>query len=166
MIQAVLNATRLPVMVMLRPRGGDFCFDTSEKEVMRHDLEQLLSCDSRIGIVLGALTPEGHVDVATCRDFCERAGGRSLTFHRAFDLVRDPFESLERIVDLGIDRILTSGHCATAEAGIPLLTEMVQRSRERIAIMPASGINARNASRIVRETGARQIHFSGREGPT
>jgi copper homeostasis protein cutC len=89
-------------------------------------------------------------------------GDMSVTFHRAFDMCRNPQEALEQIIELGCHRILTSGQEATAEKGIPLLKELVELADERIIIMPGCGVNPKNIRKIAEETGACEFHFSGR----
>ena len=155
----VLTATKLHVII--RPRGGDFLYSDLEKEIMLEDVR--MACRLGVdGVVFGALTAEGDVDVAFMRELMTAAEGLSVTFHRAFDVCRNPFEALEQIIDLGCDRILTSGQEPKAEDGVELLRELVQRAGDRIIIMPGCGVNANNIAKIARETGAREFHFSGR----
>ena len=155
----VLTTTKLHVII--RPRGGDFLYSDLEKEIMLEDVR--MACRLGVdGVVFGALTAEGDVDVAFMRELMTAAEGLSVTFHRAFDVCRNPFEALEQIIDLGCDRILTSGQEPKAEDGVELLRELVQRAGDRIIIMPGCGVNANNIAKIARETGAREFHFSGR----
>jgi len=148
--------------VIIRPRGGDFLYSDLEQQTMLKDIEiaKKLGAD---GMVIGCLTPEGEVDMARNRELIQAAEGMSITFHRAFDMCRDPFESLERIIELGCDRILTSGQQPTAEQGIDLLNKLVEKAGKRIIIMPGSGVNAQNIVRLAKETGAREFHLSARE---
>ncbi len=154
-----LKETRLHVII--RPRGGDFLYSPMEQEIMLHDIAvaRELGAD---GVVIGCLTAEGDVDVALTQRLVEAAGEMSVTFHRAFDMCRDPKKALEEIIALGIDRILTSGQEESAEAGIPLLRELVEQAAGRLIIMPGCGVNAGNIRRIAEETGATEFHFSGR----
>ncbi len=154
-----LTTTRLHVII--RPRGGDFLYSTIEQEIMLHDIAvaRELGAD---GVVIGCLTAEGDVDVALTQRLVEAAGEMSVTFHRAFDMCREPKVALEQLIELGIDRILTSGQEATAETGIPLLRELVAQANGRIIIMPGCGVNADNIRQIAEETGAKEFHFSGR----
>jgi copper homeostasis protein len=151
----------MALYVIIRPRGGDFLYSDPEFEVMLRDIEAVrrLGVD---GVVTGCLTAEGEVDVARNRELVAAAGGMSVTFHRAFDVCRDPFESLERIISLGFRRILSSGQRQRAVEGLPLLRELVRRAGRRIIIMPGSGINAHNIATIARETGAVEFHLSAR----
>lgn len=155
----VLTSTKLHVII--RPRGGDFLYSDLEKEIMLEDVRMVrrLGVD---GVVFGALTAFGDVDMEFMRQLMEEAEGMSVTFHRAFDVCRDPFEALEQIVELGCDRILTSGQMPKAEEGVELLKQLVDRAGDRIIIMPGCGVNVNNIVKIARGTGAREFHFSGR----
>lgn len=148
--------------VIIRPRGGDFLYSEIEHKIMLKDIgiARQLGVD---GIVIGCLTAEGEVDMERNKALIDAADGMSVTFHRAFDMCRNPFESLERIISLGCDRILTSGQQQQAEQGVPLLKELVQRAGDRIIIMPGSGINAANIALIAKETGAKEFHLSARK---
>lgn len=148
--------------VIIRPRGGDFLYSDLEQEIMLRDIEtaRRLGAD---GIVIGCLTADGDVDMACNAALIKAAKGMSVTFHRAFDMSRDPFESLERIISLGCDRILTSGQQPKAEQGIPLLKRLVDQAGDRILILPGSGINEKNIKTLATGTGAREFHLSARE---
>lgn len=155
----LLTTTKLHVII--RPRGGDFLYSDLEKEIMLEDVRMArrLGVD---GVVFGALTAEGDVDMEFMRQLMEEAEGMSVTFHRAFDVCRDPREALEQIIELGCERILTSGQMPKAEEGVELLRELVERAGERIIIMPGCGVNASNIAHIAEATGAREFHFSAR----
>lgn len=148
--------------VIIRPRSGDFLYSLLEHKIMLKDIEiaRQLGVD---GVVIGCLTAEGEVDMERNRELIDAAGDMSVTFHRAFDMCRDPFDSLERIISLGCHRILTSGQQQQAEQGIPLLKELVQRANDRIIIMPGSGINMHNIAAIAKESGAKEFHLSARK---
>lgn len=160
-IAIAVERLRIPVHVLIRPRAGDFVFDDLECEVMRRDIEtcKALGC---AGVVIGALTPAGDLDVPGCRRLMEAAHGLSVTFHRAFDFVRDPENTLEAVIALGCDRLLTSGQAADALAGAPLIRALIEQARERITIMPGGGIDARNIAAIAQATGAREFHASAK----
>ena len=147
--------------VIIRPRGGDFLYSDLEQKIMLKDIEiaRSLGVD---GIVIGCLTPQGDVDMVRNRELIEAAGEMSVTFHRAFDMCRDPFESLEKIIELGCSHLLTSGQQPKAEQGIPLIKRLVEQADNRIVIMPGSGITEQNISKIVSETGVRELHLSAR----
>ena len=148
--------------VIIRPRGGDFLYNNLEHKIMLKDIENAgnLGVD---GVVFGCLTPEGDIDMKRNRELIEAAGGMSVTFHRAFDMCKNPFDALEKIIELGCDRILTSGQQPKAVDGVNLLKKLVQKADNRIIIMPGSGINAKNISQIALETGAKEFHLSARE---
>lgn len=155
----LLTTTKLHVII--RPRGGDFLYSSLEKEIMLEDVRMArrLGVD---GVVFGVLTAEGDVDMEFMRRLMAEAEGMSVTFHRAFDVCRDPREALEQIIELGCERILTSGQMPKAEEGVELLRELVERAGERIIIMPGCGVNASNIAHIAEATGAREFHFSAR----
>ena len=156
----LLTHTRLHVII--RPRGGDFLYSPLEEEIMVHDIDMATRLGAD-GVVIGCLKADGSIDTDMAGRLLEHVGkGMSVTFHRAFDMCRDPMEALEQIVGLGIDRILTSGQEATAEQGIPLLRQLVERAAGRIVIMPGCGVNAGNIEKIARETGAGEFHLSAR----
>ncbi len=155
----LLTSTKLHVII--RPRGGDFLYSPLEQEIMLRDIAAAREVGAD-GVVFGCLTAEGDVDIPLMQRLMEAAKGMSVTFHRAFDMCRDPFTALERVIELGADRILTSGQAATAEQGIPLIAKLVKRAAGRIIIMPGCGVNASNIRRIAEETGSREFHFSGR----
>lgn len=146
--------------VIIRPRGGDFLYSMDECEVMLRDIEmaQRIGVD---GVVIGCLTAEGEVDVDKMRLLIDAAGDMSITFHRAFDMCKDPFKALEAIERLGCNRILTSGQKGSAEEGIPLLKQLVEKANQ-VIIMPGCGVNAANIRKIAAETGANEFHLSAR----
>lgn len=155
-----LKNTKLHVLI--RPRGGDFCYSKYELDIMRLDIVSAQRHDVD-GFVLGCLTPEGDVDKEAMKKVLKETQGESITFHRAFDMCKDPFQALEDIIELGCDRILTSGQQPTAEEGIPLIKKLVEQAAGRIIIMPGCGINPQNIRKIAEETGATEFHFSGRK---
>ena len=152
----------LVLNVIIRPRGGDFLYNGYEVACMEEDIRtcKRLGAD---GVVIGALTAEGDIDTATCKRLIAAADGMSITFHRAFDMCRNPKEALEQLISLGCHRVLTSGQAATAEAGIPLLKELVEQANGRIIIMPGCGVNSGNTANILHATGAGEIHASARK---
>lgn len=154
--------TQTKLNVIIRPRGGDFLYSDLEQKIMLKDIEMCrkLGVD---GVVIGCLTPDGDVDVQHNKELIDAAGEMSVTFHRAFDMCRNPFEGLEQIIELGCERILTSGQQPKAEQGVDLLKQLVEKAADRIIIMPGSGINEENIARIARETGATEFHLSARE---
>ena len=157
MICAVLEVTSLPVMVMIRPRGGPFCFTKDEKNVMRRDAQLVLE-QPIAGIVMGAAGEDGSIDEAFCEEIRRLSMGRSMTFHRAFDQLKEPVESLEKLVRLGVDRLLTSGQAPTAMEGVELIRQLVDISADRIVVMPGGGVRAENIADLVAECEVTEVH--------
>ena len=159
MARQLLQNTKLHVII--RPRGGDFLYSPLELEIMLHDIKvaRQLGAD---GVVFGCLTAEGDIDIPAMKMLMNAVGDMSVTFHRAFDMCKNPQEALEQIIALGCSRILTSGQEPNAVKGIPLLKELVKRADGRIIIMPGCGVNPSNILHIAEETGACEFHFSGR----
>lgn len=161
MIRAVRAAFPRGLMVIIRPRGYDFLYSQDELEVMTHDLRSARELGAD-GVVIGCLTAEGRVDAGHCQRLLAAAGPLDLTFHRAFDMTRDPGEALEDILALGIKRILTSGGQPDVPAGVAAIMGFVRQSAGRASIMPGGGVTAENVAEIVSATGAREIHLSAR----
>jgi copper homeostasis protein len=150
---------RIPVHVILRPRGGDFCYSDSEFELMQLDIEtaKQIGVD---GVVIGILNVDGRVDRERTATLVARARPMSVTFHRAFDMANDPFEALETLIDLGVKRILTSGQAASALEGAGMIRDLVQRAGERIIIMAGAGVNEDNVVEIITQTRVKEVHGS------
>ncbi|MCF0159854.1 MAG: copper homeostasis protein CutC [Bacteroidaceae bacterium] len=160
--QAVTLKDCLNVHVLIRPRSGDFVYTEQETEIMADDIRTAVECGVD-GVVIGALTPDGDVDVEVCRRLVEAARGvKNITFHRAFDMCRNPESALEQVIALGCNRLLTSGLAPTAETGIPMLRRLVLQADGRLSVMPGCGVGTGNARRILDESGAREIHASAR----
>lgn len=159
MARRVLTTTKLHVII--RPRGGDFLYSDLEREIMLEDVRMArrLGVD---GVVFGVLTSDGDIDMDFMRQLMAESEGMSVTFHRAFDVCRNPFVALEQIIELGCDRILTSGQMPKAEDGVDLLKQLVEKAGDRIIIMPGCGVNAGNIAKIAQITGAKEFHFSAR----
>ena len=149
----------IPVQVLIRVREGDFVYSKDEICKMRNDI-RLARKLGATGVVIGALMPDGSIDEEAIRCMMDEAEGLSVTFHRAFDVCHEPEEALEKIISIGCHRLLTSGQATTAEQGIPMLKKLVEQADGRIIIMPGAGVNPQNASRILEETGALEIHGS------
>jgi copper homeostasis protein len=144
--------------VIIRPRGGDFYYSAIEYEIMRRDIEvaKQLGAD---GIVIGLLNPNGTIDKKRTKALIDLARPMSVTFHRAFDMTRDPFAALETLIELGADRVLTTGQEATVVEGMELIAELVQRAHQRIIVMPG-GAQEHNIARVVKTTGAQEFHMT------
>lgn len=155
----------IPVQVLIRPREGNFIYNKEEIETMAESIRMAKSLGVN-GVVIGALTPAGDVDKEAIRFLMKETDGLSVTFHRAFDVCRNPLLALEDIIALGCHRLLTSGQAQSAEKGIPLLCQLVNQAANRIIIMPGAGVTPQNAMHILSETGATEIHGSIRENGT
>jgi copper homeostasis protein len=157
LIELVRAKVSIGLQVMIRPRGGDFCFDNDEFGIMQRDIElaKKLGAD---GVVFGILDADGRVDTARCQKLVDLARPMEVTFHRAFDMSADLKRSLDDVCAVGADRILTSGGQPTALQGLETISALVKAAKGRIAIMPGSGIKSENARRIVEESGVREIH--------
>jgi copper homeostasis protein len=158
-----LSAGRLGVHVLVRPRGGDFVYSADERDIMLRDIVAARSAGAD-GIVIGALTRAAAVDVGLMASLTEAARPASVTFHRAFDETADPLAAFDDVLEIGADRLLTSGTAISALAGADLIAGLVCRSAGRLTVLPGGGVSAANAAEILRRTGARELHFSGR-GP-
>jgi copper homeostasis protein len=158
-MKAVRQAISIDVYAMIRPRGGDFYYSHDEFHAMREDIlqSQLLSLD---GVVFGILTPEGDIDKKRCKKLIDLARPLKVTCHRAFDMTRNPLQALEDCIDVGFDRILTSGQRNKAIEGVDLLAQLVAQAAGRISIMAGSGITPENALALVTKTKVSEIHFS------
>ena len=161
-VQLALERLQIPVHAMIRPRRGDFLYSDAEFEAMQRDIE-LVKAAGAHGVVFGILLADGRIDSKRSRQLAGLARPLSVTFHRAFDMCRDPRAALSQLIDMGLDTLLTSGQADTAAEGIPLIAELVARAAGRIEIMPGAGINAGNISRIAEATGAQTFHFSGKQ---
>jgi copper homeostasis protein len=152
-------AVKLPIIAMIRPRSAGFCYSRAEFAVMQRDAEAALG-EKADGIAFGILTAAGALDVPRCRQMMKLAGGQQAVFHRAFDVVRDPFKTLEQLIDLGVTRIMTSGQEASAYNGAVNIAEYIRRAAGRIEILPAGGINRFTVADVIKRTGCDQIHAS------
>lgn len=150
--------TSIPINVMIRPRGGDFCYSDVEFETMLADARLFREAGAN-ALVFGILTPEGEIDKERSRAFLEVARPLPVTFHRAFDMTRDPYKAIEDLIELGVDRILTSGLEASVPEGLDLLADLIKRYGDKIVIMPGAGINERNIERIHQTLQAKEYHM-------
>lgn len=149
----------IPLFPIIRPRGGDFLYSNEEFRIMEHDILQCreLGCD---GVVLGMLRADGSVDRERTSKLVEAAYPMEVTFHRAFDRVKEPMQALEDVISTGCTRILTSGLAPTVSEGIETIRRLQQAADGRIVIMPGSGVRADNIRDIVEATGVTEIHSS------
>lgn len=155
----VKAAVDLPVMVMIRPRPGGFAYSDAEFRVMLRDLALALDHGAD-GLVFGVLRADGCVDRERCRRLVEAASGRPAVFHRAIDVTPDPFEALETLIELGFERVMTSGQEENAYQGAATIAALIERARGRIEVLPAGGINRFTLADVVARTGCDQVHGS------
>lgn len=159
LLQAAVEVS-CDVHVMIRPRAGDFRYTAEEVAVMRHEIAQVRDL-GLAGVVIGAGGGEG-LDYATLDQLCRAASGLSITLHRVVDLLPDRYAPLQRVTDLGINRILTSGGAKHAQDGLDDIAAQVANAPDGLRIMPGSGVKAENAAQILSTTGARDLHASAR----
>lgn len=160
-IELARKHLHIDINVMIRPRGGDFLYSDLEFAIMQRDIEIAKELGAN-GVVLGILTEYGHVDAERTHRLIELAHPMSVTFHRAFDMVADEAHALDTLLRLGVDRVLTSGLEPTALEGADTIAQLIQQAAGRMIVMPGGGIHERNIAKIVHQTGASEIHMSGR----
>ena len=160
-IKKAREVLQIELYCMIRPRGGDFFYTDEEFDIMKTDVQtcKQLGCD---GVVIGMLNQDGTVDKDRCKKLVELAYPMGVTYQRAFDRVKDPFAALEDIIEMGCERILTSGLVPSCFDGAPLIAQLIQQSDDRIIIMPGSGLRASNVIDVAKITGAGEFHTSAR----
>jgi len=160
-IKAAREQLRIPLYCMIRPRGGDFLYSDEEIAIMKKDVAvcKELGCD---GVVFGLLNADGAVDIKNTAELVRLAYPMGVTFHRAFDRVKDPESALEVIIETGCERILTSGLKPTAPEGAELIARLIKDADDRIIIMPGSGVRSGNIMELAKKTGATEFHSSAR----
>ncbi len=160
-IELSKKVLQIPVYVLIRPRGGDFCYSETEIQTMLRDIEicKMLGVD---GIVCGALERNGTLQLQQLRRFLAASEGMDFTFHRAFDRCNDPFLALEQCIDFGVSRILTSGQQPTAMQGVDCIAKLVEKAENKISIMPGSGVSPDNILEIKTLTQATEFHLSAK----
>ncbi len=147
--------------VLVRPRGGDFCYSSIEYETMRQDIINVKSLGAN-GVVIGILKPNGTIDIERIKELIEIARPLDVTFHRAFDMVSDPLNCFEELIKLGVNRVLTSGQQESAIAGKDLIKKMIEISGNEIIVMPGGGINIDNICELAEHTNAKEFHLSAK----
>jgi len=157
LVAACVARLSIPVFVLVRPRAGSFVLSTAELAATVEGILRVTSLGAG-GIVAGALTPEGRVDVPATAEMIAAAGGLPFTFHRAFDEIADQVEALEALIGLGVRRVLTSGGAKTAEEGAGRIGELVRQAAGRIGILAGGSVRAHNAAALVRATGVTEVH--------
>lgn len=161
LIKSAVNMASIPVYPIIRPRGGDFCYNNNELELIKSDIIacKQLGCK---GIAIGILTKNNMVDFVKLKEIVDLAYPLGVTFIRAFDITPQPEEALELIIKAGCERILTSAQAINAEDAIPLLQKLIKQADNRISIMPGSGVRAENLEKLIKESGAWEFHTSAR----
>jgi copper homeostasis protein len=158
-LQEAKRRLKIPIMVMVRPRSGGFCYTEAEMATMERDAEAAIE-NGADGVVFGILQSDGRIDLARCGRIRQLIGKRQAVFHRAFDVTPDPLEALEQLVDLNMTRILTSGQKESVPEGVELITRLIERAGDRIEILPGGGIQLWNAKEVIERTGCRQVHLT------
>ena len=161
-MQIIQDKTQLPITVLVRPRAGNFIYSDPEKELILKEIEAFINAGAE-GIVIGARLEDGTIDIPFMRD-CQKINTTAVSiFHRAFDFVEDHSKALDQIIELGFDRLLTSGKAVSSIDGIPILNELIHQADGRISIMPGGGITADNISQLITAVPAKEIHLSAKK---
>jgi len=161
LIKQAKQKLSIPIHVLIRPRRGDFLYSNSELELMKEDIAicQELGIE---GVVFGVLRKNATVNLEENKKLLVAARGMKTSFHRAFDMLCQASTDLEKLIELGFDKVLTSGQASTAEQGSDNLKKLIEQADNRISIIAAGGINANNVAKIVSQTGVREVHASAR----
>lgn len=159
LLQQVKEAVDVPVMAMVRPRAGGFCYSSSERRLMRREALALLQ-DGADGIVVGSITQRGEIDLELIRGLKVACESRQLVFHMAFDSLSDGGGAIEELIRCGVTRVLTAGGCKTAIQGSPGIAQLQERARDRIEILPGGGVTAEHIRSLIEQTGCWQVHGS------
>jgi len=158
-IKKCREAFTVPLFPIIRPRGGDFLYTKDEFEIMKNDIKlcKELGCE---GIVIGLLNMDGTIDMTRTSELIELAYPLEVTFHRAFDRCKDPFAALEELIEIGCQRILTSGQKPIVSEGVDLIAELNKKADDRIIILPGSGVRKDNIKMLAEKTGCIEFHSS------
>ena len=157
-IKTTLDTLTIPVNVLIRPRSGDFTYSEAEFDIMKRDILfcKQLGCN---GIVAGILTSDNSLDIRRTQILADLAKPLSFTFHRAFDWVNNPLHAIDKLIEIGVNRVLTSGQETSAVKGIELLKKLRQYCSEKLVILPGGGITIHNVLQF-KNTGFKEVHFS------
>ena len=158
----IRKACDIPINVLIRPRYGDFLYTDYEFQMIAEDAQMFRELGAD-GIVVGFLKPDGNLDTQRLKELKKKVGTGSMTLHRAFDVCRDPYRSLEEAIEAGADTILTSGQQNTCLEGRKLLGELIRKAEGKIDIMAGSGVNVSTMACLMDEIDARSFHMSGKE---
>lgn len=162
LFEQVREKTGVRTHVLIRPRFGDFLYSAEEADIICREIRQFRSAGAD-GIVIGALTPGGSLDLEQMKRFIDSAGGMSITLHRAFDMCRDPFAELEHARQLGIHTILTSGQASSCLEGLSMLNQLVKAAGKEITVLAGAGIDAAAVKILLAETNLTAFHMSGKK---
>ena len=160
-VKFCLEKLKIPVNVIVRPRGGDFLYSDSEYEIIKQDIIKLKEMSVN-GIVTGFLNSDGEIDLEKTKETAELISPLEFTFHRAFDMCKDPFKVLEPLVNLGVNRVLTSGAKVDVDEGIDNLIKLVKLADNKISIMPGCGVTDKNLKTLIQRTDAVEYHSSAK----
>lgn len=158
LLKQVTDTLSIPVFVLIRPRSGNFVYSEEEFDIMKHNIQLCKNLGCK-GIVSGVLQKDNTIDIEKTKELVELSKPLQFTFHRAFDCVENPFKALEQLIDLDIDRVLTSGQETSAEKGLNLLKQLNEQANGRIIILAGGGINSDNA-KLFKDIGIKEIHAS------
>lgn len=161
LIQMTVDLLDIDVNIMIRPRGGDFHYTDLEFQVMKNNI-QFCKNAGAAGVVIGLLNLDGSIDKERAAELVELARPLRVTFHRAFDMTKDPAKALDDLIDIGIDRVLTSGQKPNALEGANLIAELVKQAGDNIWIIAGAGITELNIKEIIQKTGVRECHSSAK----
>lgn len=159
MLERALETLSIPLVVLVRPRAGDFCYEREEFEVLKKDVLCARELGA-FGVALGVLSSDGTVDRGRTAELVDLARPMAVTFHRAIDATLDPLAALDVLLELGVDRVLSSGGGRSATEGAAILARMVARAGSALSVMPAGAVRPGNARGLISATGARELHFS------
>ena len=161
LLNSAIKISTKPINVLIRPRIGDFFYDSEEIKLIEYEIKQIKSLPIN-GIVIGILNRENDLPINVLKKLVQIIKPLDLTFHRAFDNVNNPIKSMNKLIEIGFDRILTSGQSDTAEKGLKMLLELKEKANGKISIMPGGGINENNCH-IFLNNGFNEIHLSAKK---
>ena len=161
LLNSAIKISTKPINVLIRPRIGDFFYNSEEIKLIEYEIKQIKSLPIN-GIVIGILNRENDLPINVLKKLAQIIKPLDLTFHRAFDIVNNPIKSMNKLIEIGFDRILTSGQSDTAEKGLKMLLELKEKANGKISIMPGGGINENNCH-IFLNNGFNEIHLSAKK---
>lgn len=161
LFETIREKVDIRIHTLLRPRFGDFCYTDYEHKILKKEVRMFRELGAD-GIVIGALRPNGSLHIEQMKELLEEAGEMSVTLHRAFDMCKDPFQTLEEAKKLGIHTILTSGQKNSCVEGVGMLAKLVEKSEGKIEILIAGGVDGNVIPKLYKETGSHAYHMSGK----